>query len=135
MSRKKVLILVFIVVLIFGASYFFNGYVERVKLELDNKSEWSIVQAGVQQTMDVKPNRCEARFLRHGSYYAVGFWSGQRWLWFLINPRIDLETIKVLPEPADFFVSDSDLARVRQMGASKSLLQFVVKHRLRSCPA
>jgi hypothetical protein len=135
MKYRKSVVATVAVVLLVVSLYFLYGYVEQVKVGLDEKSEWSIVQVGLQQTADIKPSKCETRYFSHGQYHAVGFWSGNQWVWFLINAKAAQYPIKVLPDAADFYVSDEDLVRVRQKGGGSSLIEFMLKHRLKSCPA
>lgn len=134
MKNRKGIIATIAVVLLMVALYLSDRYIEQVKVGLDEKSEWSIVQVGLQRTVDIKPINCAASYFSHGQYHAVGFWSGNQWVWFLINPSAGQEPVKVLPASVDFYASDEDLAQVKKRGGGPPLIEFMRKHRLPSCP-
>jgi hypothetical protein len=134
MKYRKSITATVAIALLMVALYLAYWYIEKVKVGLDEKSEWSIVQVGLQRTVDIKPADCAAKFFSHGQYHAVGFWSGSQWVWFLINPSAGQAPIKVLPAAVDFYASDEDMDQVKKRGGGPSLIEFMLAHRLPSCP-
>lgn len=137
MKRAKLYIVIFggIAVSILGVvfCYLFWVYSNHDDGSLNDKYEWSVLQASYEEMRNVKSVDCKARFFESRGLRSAVMWYGSEPSAILLNPPSNSSAIKIMPEGARFFLSDEDLLKIEKRGASSSLVKFLKSNRATSC--
>lgn len=100
---------------------------------LDEKGEWSILQAAYQTNKTKKADSCLPISYVYQNSKAIGFWSPQGWVWVLMPSHAN-GRIKVLPEGVRFYLPKSGGEEAISGIGDPSVIKYIRENSIAGCP-
>ena len=132
-ALKSTLLAAVIIAVAIGALKLGATYWTTVRDDLDEKAEWSILQAAYQTNKNKKSDACSPIHYVYKDSKAIGFWSSQGWVWILV-PSHAGGGIKVLPEGAKFYLPRAGIeAAIADVG-DPGVVKYIRDNSVPGCP-
>ncbi len=132
-ALKLMLLLAVILAAAIAAVKFGATYWTTVRDDLDDKAEWSILQAAYQTNKNKQAAACSPISYVYKDSKAIGFWSSQGWVWILIPPHAG-GGIKVLPEGAKFYLPKAGIEAAIAGVGDPGVVKYIRDNAVPGCP-
>jgi len=132
-ALKWTLLLAVILAAAIAAVRFGAMYWTTVRDDLDDKTEWSILQAAYQTNRNKPSDACAPISYVFKDSKAIGLWSSQGWVWILI-PSHAGRGIKVLPEGTKFYSPKSGIEAAIAGVGDPGVVKYIRDNAAPGCP-
>ncbi|MDH0864387.1 hypothetical protein [Mitsuaria sp. GD03876] len=116
-----------------AAWYFGSSYVTTFQGGIDEKAEWSVLQAAYQTNKDKTTEGCSPLSYAYRDSKAIGFQSPQGRVWILTTPSAD-GAVKAMPEGVKFYAPKSGLDAAVAGVSDPKVLAFIRQNAIPGCP-